>query len=146
MQTSHFRLIILCYLTEETQSSGYLKTNTSDMMSKRSIYHLEESHLTSMDRLLMRPGGQQQEEQENVGKQPIPKQISHLLLSDSRLIFLFLFSVCILYFRLFSFFSTLYSSLIQLSFFCFLLFSGWWMVCRPLSLYVAYRLWCITSM
>ncbi len=84
-----------------------------------------------MDRLHMRPG-----EQENVGKQPIPQQISHLLLSDSRLIFLF--SVCILYLRLFSFFSTLYSSLIQLSFFCFLLFSGWWMVCRPLSLYVAY--------
>lgn len=49
-----------------------------------SIYHLEESHLTSMDRLHMRPGGQQQEEQVNVDKQPIPQQISHLLLSECR--------------------------------------------------------------
>lgn len=84
VQNSHFRLIIFYHPTDETQSSGYLKTNTSDMMSKRSIYHLEESHLTSMDRLHMRPGGQQQEKQENVGKQPIPQQVSHLLLSDSR--------------------------------------------------------------
>lgn len=98
MQSADFTL--QTHHLDETQSSGYLKANTSDMMSKQSIYHLEESHLTSMDRLHMTPGGQQQEEQENVGKQPIPQQISHLLLSDSRfdLPLLCLYSVfCILY-------------------------------------------------
>lgn len=68
----------------KVHTSNYIyKTNTSETMSKWSIYHLEEStkksRLTSMDGLHMRPGVQQQEEQVNVGKQRIPQQTSHLL-------------------------------------------------------------------
>jgi len=81
MQVCKVQICTIHHPADETRSSGCLHPQiqyfwhyfrTMRLLSGRKC---RRSHLTSMDRLHMRPGSQQQEE----GKQ----QVSHLFLSDS---------------------------------------------------------------
>lgn len=124
VQISHSRLFFFFFFIQQmkpTPDISIHKSNTSDIMSKHCIYHLGESpsHLTSMDRLHMRPDGQQQEEQVNMGKQPFSQQISHLFLSDSGFdLFLSFLSL----FYIFVCFLSLFNPLLFLDLIVFLLF------------------------
>lgn len=106
---------------DETRSYGYLHPQIQYFWHYVQTLHLGESpsHLTSTDRLHMRPDGQQQEEQVNMGKQPFSQQISHLFLSDSGFDLLLSF---LSLFYIFDGFLSLFNPLLFLDLIVFLLF------------------------